>query len=368
MKEKLKIEYIFTAVLAFSLVIMVLGGYLGWWKRTGLITDEGRDFLLTCFDLSDREEEIEEYLNKVGFQVKADDVEEVLDEEQAAEEAAVETTEVQLTEESISIEDDSKLTDTTVYTDPSAVYVGDEYGHVAGDVVRIGATDYRLYEANPEKFKYYTDAGKVAYCTEADYVSVDDSYFNDAAWIGDSRTLGLADYSGWEADFYCDNGYSAYGYVKGVKVTCQNTRASKTLEEHMAEHSYKKIYVMLGINDCGYGDTSFFSKNLQEMITMLEETQPDAIIYLVANLHIAAKSEQTGTDQVFSNANINAKNVAMAELADGVESFYLDYNELFTDEEGYLDEESSVDGFHFKAQWYMDWTGFFREHAVAEVE
>lgn len=210
---------------------------------------------------------------------------------------------------------------------------------------------------------YYYDVGRIALTTDFDYVTVDDTYFDDAAFIGDSRTLGLFDYSGWQnADFFCDNGFCAYTWTLNGEVTHQNAGKKVNLETALQEKTYGKIYLMVGMNDCGYGDTQNFQDRLKQMLEMIESTQPNAIIYLMANLHLS--EEKQAGDAVNNNVDINAKNVAIAECADGVNKFYLDYNDLFTDDNGYLRKELSFDGTHLYAQEYPAWTDFIKNHAV----
>ncbi len=94
----------------------------------------------------------------------------------------------------------------------------------------------------------------------------------------------------------------------------------------------------------------------------IREWQPDAVIYVMANLHVSREKNSPETE--FNNININDKNAAAALLANGKDIFYLDANPLFTDEEGYLKEELTFDGVHLYAQHYDAWRQFLLEHAV----
>lgn len=230
-----------------------------------------------------------------------------------------------------------------------------------GTEANPAVTSFLTYDPVPVQSRYYRDAGRIGLTTDYPYETVTDDYFDDAAWIGDSRVLGIYDYSGWNSDFYCDNGYCLYSWSKQKAVTCQNRRDKSTLEDAMKEHQYGKIYIMMGMNDCGYASTEVFQEEYRALLDMLAQTQPDATLYLVANLHIT-RAKDGG--EVYTNLNINAKNAAIAECADGYRSFYLDYNDLFTDEEGYLEDGISFDGVHLYASNYDTWTDFFRQHAV----
>ena len=54
-----------------------------------------------------------------------------------------------------------------------------------------GTTKFLPYTPLEIESRYYSDAGKIALTTEYPYVLENDSYFNDAAFLGDSRTLGI---------------------------------------------------------------------------------------------------------------------------------------------------------------------------------
>lgn len=227
----------------------------------------------------------------------------------------------------------------------------------------IRATEFVEYTPIETNSRYYTDAGKVALTTAYDYVLENDSYFNDAIFLGDSRTLGISDYAGFEgADFFCDNGMTIYKLLEDSGVTWQRTGEKVDLKKVLQENSYGKIYIMLGMNELGYGDTMMYLKQYLNVIRQLREWQPDAIIYVMANLHVSR--EKNDMESEFNNININDKNVASARLADGRNVFYLDCNPIFTDEEGYLQAELTFDGVHLYAQHYDKWREFLMEHGV----
>ncbi len=232
-----------------------------------------------------------------------------------------------------------------------------------------GMIRYQTYEPVGTDSPYYTDRGLLAESSEYAYETVEDDYFADAAFIGDSRMLGLHDYSGWmeSADFYCENGFSVFRWSKGDPVTLQshegkNAGTKVDLETAMREKHYGKIYLLAGMNDLGYGNTVLFQGWLRDLTDMLRETQPDAVLYLLSNLHIS--KEQDGVQPAMDNLNTNDKNVAISGLADGENIFYLDANPLFCDADGYLLPDITFDGYHLYAADYSRWADFLKEHAV----
>lgn len=224
-------------------------------------------------------------------------------------------------------------------------------------------TEFVEYAPIETNSRYYSDAGKVALTTVYDYVLENESYFNDAAFLGDSRTLGISDYAGLTgADFFCDNGMTIYKLLGDDGVTYQKTGEKVDMKEILQEKHYGKIYIMLGMNELGYGDTPMYLKQYLKVIRQIKEWQPGVIIYVMANLHVSREKNNMETE--FNNININDKNVASARLANGTDVFYLDCNPLFTDDEGYLQAELTFDGVHLYAQHYDKWRDFLFAHGV----
>lgn len=230
----------------------------------------------------------------------------------------------------------------------------------------VGQTLFTTYEPQEIDSIYYSDAGKVALTTEYPYVKVEEDYFDDAIFFGDSRTLGISDYSGLNADFYCENGMTIYKLLDEKGVVCQATGERDDLNQVLQQKKYGKIYIMLGMNELGYRDTAYFLEQYAAVLLQLREWQPEAVIYLQANLHVSREKNNIKTE--FNNININDKNAAIATLADGKGIFYLDVNPLFTDSEGYLNGDLTFDGVHLFAQGYMTWRDFLMEHAVVVEE
>ncbi len=102
---------------------------------------------------------------------------------------------------------------------------------VESEVVPKGITNFVFYEPTPTDSRYYEDAGKVALTTEYPYAKENISYFDDAAFLGDSRTLGISDYAGLDAaDFYCDSGMTIFKILE-EEVTYQKTGSKVLMPE-----------------------------------------------------------------------------------------------------------------------------------------
>ena len=192
------------------------------------------------------------------------------------------------------------------------------------------------------------------------YVEAPEGYFESALFIGDSRCEGLRRYGGIEgADWFTDVGLTVFEADEKELET--EDKGTVTLPQILDAGPYDSIYICLGINELGFG-TDAISGAFSELISMIEEKQPGAVIYLLANLHVT--KERSESDPVFNNENIELLNTAISLLADFDRVYYLDANPLFDDAEGTMDKEYSFDNTHLYAKHYAAWTEFLRTHAA----
>ncbi len=198
-----------------------------------------------------------------------------------------------------------------------------------------------------------------------EFTHVEEDYFNDAVFIGDSRIVGLHDYSGWDhTTFYASIGLTVYDVFD--KPIVEENGVDITVEQALTNHQFQKIYVMIGINEMGTGTVDSFMRKYEEMVTHLRELQPDAMIFLHGIMKV--KKEKSDTDPIFNNPAIQERNDRIAQLADNKNIFYLDVNEVVTDESGHLNPEYTYDTIHLLGKYYSLWTDFLKEHGIVKEE
>lgn len=199
---------------------------------------------------------------------------------------------------------------------------------------------------------------------EVIYHTVDDSYFDDAVFIGDSRTVGMYEYGGLEetSTFYASTGLTIYKMFDSAIVPVPGQKKKITVEEALSEKQFAKIYLMIGINEMGTGTVESFMKAYGEAVQHLQELQPDAIIYLQAIMKVTTERSEQG--DYITNEGIEARNTEIAKLADDEKIFYLDVNPMICDETGGMVASYTYDGVHLKAQYIPIWLDFLKERAV----
>lgn len=179
----------------------------------------------------------------------------------------------------------------------------------------------------------------------------DEHYFDDVLFIGDSRTCGLRDYARLgNAEYFCNVGMSVYS---ASYETAEDLNFSETgLWDLLELRTYGKIYIALGINEAG-SDLDDLMDTYQAFVERILEYQPDAVI--VINSVMTVGRGKAASEWYFSVDRIELINLNLSTLADGKQIYYIDVNEVFSDEEGYLPEEMSGDGCHLYGRYYEDW-------------
>lgn len=198
---------------------------------------------------------------------------------------------------------------------------------------------------------------------EISYMTVEDDYFADAVFIGDSRTVGMYEYGGLEevTTFYASKGMTVYKLFDSEIVPAQGGKI--TVEEALGQNSFGKIYLMVGINEMGTGTVETFLEKYGEAVEHLQELQPDAVIYVQAIIKVTA--ERSAKGDYINNEGIEARNEGISLLADNKKVFFLDVNPLVCDESGGLNPDYTFDGVHLLGKYIEIWKDYLKAHAIS---
>lgn len=197
------------------------------------------------------------------------------------------------------------------------------------------------------------------------FCEVSDDYFDDAVFIGDSRVVSLYEYSDWkEATYYCSSGMTLGGVFKEPTGRWKDGNWKVNIADALQQKQYKKVYIMLGINDMGVGDLDYFMNHYTDMVNQIHEWQPDAIIYIMSIMNVSAERNAQG--DYINNEAIRVRNERLKELDNGRDTFYLDINSVVCDENGCLNAEYTFDGVHLYAQYVPLWTDYLKTHAIVK--
>ncbi len=196
------------------------------------------------------------------------------------------------------------------------------------------------------------------------FQTVGEEYFADAVFIGDSRTVGMYEYSSLRdvSTFYASTGLSVHKLFTAKIVEVPGQRSKITVEQALSEKQFAKVYLMIGINEMGTGTPESFLEKYGECVNHIRELQPDAIIYLQGIMQVT--TERSAQGDYITNEGIAVRNEGIKALADDETIFYLEVNEAVCDESGGMVSGYTHDGVHLKAQYIDLWMEYLKNHAV----
>lgn len=191
--------------------------------------------------------------------------------------------------------------------------------------------------------------------------AVEDSWFADAAFLGDSRTEGFQLFSGLKEGAYY---HSVGATVESVfsKATWGSKGSKVPLLDAMAAANPARIYVMLGVNELGWVKSERFYEQYGRVVDRLRADHPDAEIILQSVLPVSAEQEARHT--YVNNGRIEEYNTLIRRLAEEKRCWYLDVGQAVMGEDGCLRAELTPDGVHLNKAGCKIWLEVLRTHTV----
>ena len=201
--------------------------------------------------------------------------------------------------------------------------------------------------------------------------AVEDDWFSDAVFLGDSRSDGLRLYSGIRgADFLAYKSLMVFqvtgtGGVDAKAIPKNGVGDKKTALAWLEEKQYGKVYVMFGINELGYGDDQAFQDAFALLIDEIRVRQPEAVIYIQSLIPVEPeKAHQMNPAAWLNNENVGNYNEILRRVCADKRAVYVDVQSVMADDSGTLPAESTTDGIHFTRSWYEKWYGYLKTHTV----
>lgn len=194
--------------------------------------------------------------------------------------------------------------------------------------------------------------------------AVEDAYFEDAVFLGDSRTEGFHLYSGLEAGTYF---YAVGATVESVftkNVWPADGKEKVPLLDALAETACGKVYLMLGINELGWSKKETFHDQYAKVIDRVREDHPEAEIVLQTILPVSAKQDAKGS--YVNNARIGVYNQVIRALAEEKDCALVDVAEALAGEDGCLPKELNFDGVHLNPAGCKIWLDYLRTHSLSK--
>jgi len=193
-------------------------------------------------------------------------------------------------------------------------------------------------------------------------VVVEESYFDDALFVGDSRIVGLMLYSGLtQATFYAEKAVNVNNLLAN-EIMMQTGGQRITILEALENKTFGKVYIKMGLNELGWRNLDMFVDAYGRIIDQMRKSQPEAVFYVMSTLPVSEK-RATG-DPHFNNERIMEFNELIKEMTWMKNVFYLDVFSSLIDDSGFLPDEAATDGVHLNKDYCLLWLDFLKNHTV----
>ncbi len=189
-------------------------------------------------------------------------------------------------------------------------------------------------------------------------------YFDDAAFVGDSRTDGFLIYSGiGRGKNLTSNGLSIFKLDEKKALTIGGVKY--TLMEALALEQYGKVYLSLGVNELGFYDDKGFYESYCRAIDEIRAIQPDAVIYIQGLIPLNEEEIARSSGRTYlTNEHLRVYNDLMRAAAQEKQVAFLDLYSAFADGNGALPAGASRDGVHLNKDSCKQWLTYLQTHTV----
>ncbi len=197
---------------------------------------------------------------------------------------------------------------------------------------------------------------------------VDMSYFDDATFLGDSLTQGIAIYNDNtfpNSDLAAWKGCSPMTLL--TSVMSQSDGSTVNALDYLVTTDPGKIYILLGSNALVSQTDEVFLKYYEQLLDNILVRLPGALIYVQA---IPTPTQQETADraargQDFSIERISRINDQLAKLVYVRGLYFVDLQEALCTSDGYLNPDyDGGDGLHLNAAGYRAWRDYLISHAA----
>ncbi len=208
------------------------------------------------------------------------------------------------------------------------------------------------------KTSSFVDVPMVSYGKVDEHDKVDVSYFDDAVFIGDSLTIGIQNFSGFNSTFLCMGGLNTRNLESAQLPNGSTVLGTIENAEHMG-----KVYIMLGTNEIAYGEPDGFIQRYGEFIDKARKKFPDAIVYIQSIMPVTREISDTTS---IKRDSIIEYNKLLLKLAEDKQCYYIDLHSYFKNSDNYLPDNIGSDGIHLGPEKYKELAGYLQTHAIPE--
>ncbi|WP_277668479.1 GDSL-type esterase/lipase family protein [Caproiciproducens galactitolivorans] len=236
----------------------------------------------------------------------------------------------------------------------------------------VSSTVSSEQEISQQTSSFHNSAG-----SEAQSEKVEESYLDDAVFIGDSVTLKLKNYvtikrksnPGYfgKAQFLAAGSMGSGNALKPLKsdsIHPSYNGKKALLEDSVAAMGAKKVYIMLGANDLGLYGVDKSAENMAKLLEKIKAKSPDTKIFVQSATPILKERQMKN----LNNSNLVAYDNKLKELCKQRGYYFIDVASVMRDKEGNLPKEYCSDpddlGIHFTDKACQVWIDYILTHVV----
>ncbi len=188
--------------------------------------------------------------------------------------------------------------------------------------------------------------------------SLDTSFFDDSAFIGNALADGISAYGILpNSDIYArvgidlDNAY-----------TTAADNDSMSVVDQLKSKNFSKVFLCFGESELASNDASGFAEKYMELIEKVKSYQHGARIYVVSIPPVTREVSESSSSGV-TISNILGYNDELKRLAVEEEVYYADAYEALADEDGYIESGVSADGINLNRDCYITMLNYIADNA-----
>lgn len=178
---------------------------------------------------------------------------------------------------------------------------------------------------------------------------IEEKYYKDTAFIGDSRTQGLQISAGLTSpNFFAGRGLNIKS-ARTEKVVKNRQKQYVTVIDALKDKKYKKVYICFGINELGWPNTTVFINEYKTTIEEIKKVQPEAKIVVLSIFPVTEK--KSSNDKIFNMKNIKKFNKLIKGMTKEIGVKYANVSPAVANKKGFLPAEVTPDGIHMNSEY-----------------
>lgn len=189
-----------------------------------------------------------------------------------------------------------------------------------------------------------------------------ETYFGKCAFVGDSISVGLADYQ----LVPMKNVFAELG----MNIEKINTEAFRTpygnitAIEALKRAKPENVYIMLGSNGIAWLTIQDMIDYYSKFVDNIKKDLPDTRIYILSVPPVTAERE-TAAEQPILNSDLDKYNSELLKMANEKQLYYVDINTALKGNDGkFPSDMAETDGMHFKKSTYSVMLDYILSHTV----